>query len=66
MSIEWAINRGDKVIRSKGGGKKKQIFHCLSSDLVWESTSNRKEIAYFTREDLSYYGFDKKVCKKCK
>ena len=65
MSIEWAINRGYKVIGNKVRGKKKQIFHCLSCDLVWEATGNRKEIAYFTREDLSYYGFDKKICKKC-
>ena len=65
MSIEWAINCGGKSINSKDPGKKKQLFICIRCDRLWESTGHRREVAYFTRSDLSFYGFGKKICKNC-
>ncbi len=63
--MDWVVNRPNKVVRSKPSGKKKQTFHCIECDKLWESISYRSQLAYFTRSDLSFYGFEKKICKNC-
>ena len=67
MSTAWIFEYGNEIVGAREKNLTRQkVFYCGGCDRVWERTNMHGIVEYFTRKDLAFYGFPKRVCRGCK